>query len=70
LSKSGVLKAVEAAGSQAGLAKALGVSEAYVSEWVKRGWIASGYVVKVEELFAVPRRLTVNPKFLVLVEGI
>ena len=69
MSKQGIQLAVQAAGSQVNLAKTLGVSEAYVSEWVKRGWVAPAYVAQIEQHFGVSRRLTLNPKLIALVDG-
>lgn len=64
LSVSGLGEAILAAGGQGALARKLGVSQPAVSRWVKCGWVPLSHVVKVEELFGVPRARLINPKHL------
>lgn len=66
---SGLGEAILAAGGQGALARKLGVSQPAVSRWVKCGWVPLLHVVKVEQLFGVPRARLINPKHLALLGG-
>lgn len=66
---SGLGEAILAAGGQGALARKIGVSQPAVSRWVRCGWVPLAHVVKVEELFGVPRARLINPKHLELVGG-
>jgi hypothetical protein len=68
-SLSGLGEAILAAGGQGALARKLGVSQPAVSRWVKCGWVPLLHVVKVEQLFGVPRARLINPKHLALIGG-
>ena len=59
--KDSVKAVVERAGSQAALARALSVSEAAVSMWVRRGWMPARRAVEVESLFGVSRWTLISP---------
>lgn len=58
----GVKQAAYAAGSQAKLARALGVTEQAIHNWVTRGWVPLRRAQEIEALFGVPRGLTINPR--------
>lgn len=66
---SGLGEAILAAGGQGALARKLGVSQPAVSRWVKCGWVPLLHVVKVEQLFGIPRARLINPKHLALLGG-
>lgn len=51
-----------AGGAQEDLAAALGVSQAAVSKWLRRGWFPLPRAQEVETLFGVPRHLTADPR--------
>lgn len=57
------------AGGQGCLARRIGVSQQAVSGWVKRGWVPMAHIVKIEEMFGVPRARLINPKHLELIGG-
>lgn len=63
----GLGEAILAAGGQGALARKLGVSQPAVSRWVKCGWVPLTHVIRVEELFGVPRAKLINPKHLALI---
>lgn len=65
----GVVDAILAAGGQGALARQVGVSHQAVSRWVKCGWVPVAHIVRVEELFGVPRTRLINPKHLELIGG-
>lgn len=65
----GVVDAILAAGGQCALARKLGISHQAVSRWSKCGWVPMAHVVKVEELFGVPRARLINPKHLSIIGG-
>lgn len=65
----GVVDAILAAGGQGALARKVGVSHQAVSRWVKCGWVPVAHIVRVEELFGVPRARLINPKHLELIGG-
>jgi hypothetical protein len=58
----GVKLAADAAGSQRNLAKALGVTEQAVHNWVAKGWVPLRRSQEIEALYGVPRGLTINPR--------
>ena len=58
----GVKQAAAAAGSQAKLARALGVTEQAIHNWIARGWVPLRRAQEIEALFGVPRGLTINPR--------
>lgn len=65
----GLGEAILAAGGQGALARKIGVSQPAVSRWVKCGWVPLPHVIRVEELFGIPRAKLINPKHLALVGG-
>lgn len=65
----GIHKAVEAAGSQANLARALGVSTVLINRWVQRGWVSSQMVPEIERRYSVPRQELIDPRLVALVQG-
>lgn len=65
----GIHKAVKAAGSQADLARKLGVSTVLINRWVKRGWVSRDFVPKLESDFGIPRHELIDPRLLALVVG-
>jgi DNA-binding transcriptional regulator YdaS (Cro superfamily) len=66
--KTGIERAVKAAGNQTALAKRLGVSQACVWAWLKRGWVPVEQAVVIEAEFGVPSRDLVNPRIVELVD--
>lgn len=62
MTESGISKAVTAAGSQANLAKALGVSPPIVCLWVHRGWVPLRRAQEIEAMYGVPRTQTMSPR--------
>lgn len=65
----GLGEAILAAGGQGALARKIGVSQPAVSRWVRYGWVPLAHVVRIEEMFGVPRARLINPKHLELVGG-
>lgn len=68
LDVSGVQQAVRLAGTQALLAKQLGVTQQSISQWLRRGYVPLRRAVEIEALFGVPRRSLINPRFADLVD--
>lgn len=64
----GVEKAVEIAGSQANLARVLGVTQVAICNWAKRGWVPLRRAMEIENLLGVPRGDTMNPRIRDLVD--
>lgn len=62
MDNSGIDRAVTAAGSQANLAKALGVSPPAIVVWVRRGWVPLRRAQEIEAMFGVPRSSTMSPR--------
>lgn len=58
----GVRRAVAIAGRQVDLARALQVSEAAVSGWVRRGWVPWRRAAQIEGLCGVPREALMDPR--------
>lgn len=58
----GVKQAAQAAGSQAKLARALGVTEQAVHNWVARGWVPLRRALEIETQFGVDRVALINPR--------
>lgn len=63
-----VARACEAAGSQAQLARSLGVTEQAVSSWVRRGWVPKHRAPEIEALYGVPRKSMIDPRLMGLIE--
>ena len=59
-------KALEAlvvvAHSQEKLGAKLGVSQAAVSKWLKRGYLPMARAIEVEALYGIPRQNIMNPR--------
>ena len=66
---SGIARAVAEAGSQRRLAQVLGVSQAEIWRWVKRGWAPARHVVAIEATYGVPRRDLLRPEFVDLLDS-
>lgn len=62
-----VLQAAQAAGSQANLARALGVSEPAIRKWVLQGWVPVRRAQEIEAQFGLPRTTLINPRLLDLI---
>ena len=54
-------QAVRSAGSQTALGKALGVSQAAIWMWMKRGWMPVRRARQIEEIFNIPAVDLINP---------
>jgi DNA-binding transcriptional regulator YdaS (Cro superfamily) len=67
-SKKGVFAAIQAAGGQAKLADALGVSQQLISKWLRRGWVPLHRAQEIETQFGVARARLLNPRVLDLVD--
>lgn len=67
--KTGIEAAIEAAGKQALLAEAIGVSQQAVSRWRRRGFVPVRHVVQIETQFGVPRATLVSPRVLDVIDG-
>lgn len=50
-----VRKAIEVAGGQTALAKAIGVTQGHVSSWLRRGNVPADKVIKIEAVTNIPR---------------
>lgn len=61
---SGIEQAIDKAGGQADLAKALGVTQQVVSEWKTRGYAPTKHVIAIERLTGVARRSLCDPELL------
>ena len=48
--------------SQEKLGEKLGVSQAAVSKWLKRGYLPMNRAIEVESIYGVPRQKTMNPR--------
>lgn len=57
----GILKAVQAAGSQRKLAADLKVSQQAVSQWVTRGYVPLDRALEIKQLYFVEVRDLVSP---------
>jgi DNA-binding transcriptional regulator YdaS (Cro superfamily) len=68
VNKTGIKRAIVAAGSQVNLARHLGVSPPAVCMWLRRGWVPLRRAMEIETLFGVSRSLTMNPRVKVLVD--
>jgi DNA-binding transcriptional regulator YdaS (Cro superfamily) len=66
LSPTGIADAIVAAGNQAELAAALGVTQQVVSRWLRRGWVPIRRANQIEERFKIPRGRLANPKLMAL----
>jgi DNA-binding transcriptional regulator YdaS (Cro superfamily) len=66
--QSGIEAAIQAAGKQALLAEAIGVSQQAVSRWRRRGYVPVCHVVQIESQFGVPRATLVSPRVLDLLD--
>lgn len=65
-STTGIADVIISAGGQGCLARRIGVSQQAVSGWVKRGWVPTTHIVKIEEMFGVSRARLINPKHLAI----
>lgn len=64
----GIEAAIKAAGNQAKLGDALGVTQQTVSLWLKAGYVPNEHIVAIETLYGVPRGRLINPKIADLVD--
>lgn len=60
--KTGIEKAVDAAGGQVKMAAALGVTQQAVSFWVRRGYVAPLRAIEIEMQWGVPRIELISQK--------
>lgn len=67
---SGIAIACHLAGSQAGVARALGVKQQAVSKWIKQGWVPLRRGLEIETLFGVDRFTLINPRIRDLVSAV
>ena len=67
-STTGVEDAIRAAGNQASLGNALGVTQQTVSLWLKAGYVPNEHIVAIETLYGVPRAKLINPRLASLIE--
>lgn len=65
----GIEDAVKAAGSQTGLADALGVTQQFISRCERRGYVPLHRAQEIEALYAIPRARLINPRLLELVDA-
>lgn len=65
----GIDKVVALAGSQDLLASRLGVSQAAISKWVRKGCVPPGRCVEIEAQYGVSRRELLNPRFADLLDA-
>jgi DNA-binding transcriptional regulator YdaS (Cro superfamily) len=65
----GIEKAVQAAGGQSNLARALGVKRQSVQQWVARGYPPTGRVVEISLLYVIPREELLDPMTLSLLNS-
>lgn len=63
----GIEDAITAAGSQAKLGEALGVTQQTVSLWLKAGYVPNEHIVPIEAQFGIPRNRLINPRLADLV---
>lgn len=56
-----VERAIESAGGQTALGKALGVTQAAIWIWVRRGWTPVRRARQIEEIFNIPAVDLINP---------
>jgi DNA-binding transcriptional regulator YdaS (Cro superfamily) len=68
MSQMGIENAIAAAGSQANLARVLGVTPVAVCNWTRRGWVPLRRAMEIENLLGVPRADTMNPRIRDLVD--
>ena len=52
----------ERAGGQLQLALELGVSQASVSIWIRRGWLPPARAMQVERMYDLPRQHLISPR--------
>lgn len=64
----GIRRAVLKAGGQVKLARLLGVSQQYVSQAVRQGYVSPDRAVEIESELGVPREELVNPKLVRLLD--
>lgn len=62
MAKIHVEDAVRTAGTQAKLARALGVSQQAVSMWLRRGWVSPTRAREIEALYGIERQKLIDPK--------
>lgn len=69
IEKTGIEQAVEKTGSQAALARELGVTQQAVSVWLKQGYVPAGRAREIEMLCGVPRAKLASPKVMSIMDG-
>jgi hypothetical protein len=67
--KTGMERAVDAAGSQVKLAEALGVKQQAISIWLLRGYAPMDRAKEIEMAFGIPRIELLSPKVRSMVES-
>jgi DNA-binding transcriptional regulator YdaS (Cro superfamily) len=68
LVETGIEQAVRLAGSQSALARALGVTQACVWGWQRRGWVPVERAAAIEAEYGVPARQLVEPRVVQLLD--
>lgn len=64
----GIQRAVEKAGSQKKLAVVLGVSQQYISQALRDGYVSPHRAVEIEAEFGIPRKQLVKPELVQLLD--
>jgi len=64
----GIEDAIKAAGNQAKLGDALGVTQQTVSLWLKAGYVPNEHIVPIEARFGIPRGRLINPRLAALID--
>lgn len=57
-----LVEVIQKAGSQAALARELGVTYQNIVLWMKQGWVPSGRAQQIENTYGVPRAQLISPK--------
>lgn len=65
--KTGIQRAVEAAGGVTKLAAQLGVSHQAIYKFIRQGWVPPDRAVEIELNYEIPRQDLVSPRLLGLV---
>lgn len=68
-SKTGIARAIVAAGGQGQLGRLLGVSQQAVSQWLAQGWVPIKRAGAIEREFFIPRSALVNPELIKLIHA-
>jgi DNA-binding transcriptional regulator YdaS (Cro superfamily) len=66
----GIDQAVTAAGGQAALGDAIGVTQQSIGKWTKRGFTPTDRAIQIEKKFKIPRETLMNPAVVKALRGI